>query len=111
MRLGDSNFINLFQQLVASTNSDRNRDEWRVAGVAWSRQRIAQWTAGLSFQIETHRLHHAHAGTWTLFVVHELWWGENRSKTIRNVHWARLEHGSAKDVLKWIKLQAEALRL
>jgi hypothetical protein len=39
VRLGDINFFNLFKRLLASTNPDRDRDEWQIAGVTWRRKR------------------------------------------------------------------------
>lgn len=101
MRLGDANFLNLFARIAAQSNSDRDCDAWRVAGVHWQRQRLVNWGAGFSFQIETHILMHAARIPWSLLFVHELWWGETREKTIRNAHWVRLQKGSRRDVLKW----------
>ena len=109
MRLGDNNFVNLFRRIVSQSNSDRDCDEWRVSGATFARQRFVNWTSGLSFQIETWHLHHAARPSWTLFVVHEMWWGENRDKTIRNQHWVRLESGEQKNVLKWFKEREEEL--
>ena len=103
MRLGDAKFLNLFSQIAARTNSDRDCDAWKTEGVLWQRQRVVNWTAGVSFQIETHQLSHAARNTWVLLYVHEMWWGETRDKTIRNMHWVRLQSGSRKDVLGWFK--------
>ena len=101
MRLGDANFLNLFARIAAHANP--GRDEWRIEGVHWTRRRLVNWDASLSFQIEIHRLHYSARGPWTLLYVHEMWWSEDREKTIRNTHWVRLQSGSRKDVLKWFK--------
>jgi hypothetical protein len=103
VRLGDANFLNLFARIAARSNSNRDRDEWRIAGVDWGRSRSVHWAANVSFQIETHALHHSSQPAWMLLFVHELWWGRDREKTIRNLHWVRLEQGSRKDALKWFK--------
>lgn len=103
MRLGDRHFLNLFAQVASRANHDRDCDEWRVAGVDWQRRRLVNWSADVSFQIESHRLHHASRNAWTLLYVHELWWGESRDKTIRNIQWVRLHRGARGDVLKWFK--------
>jgi hypothetical protein len=101
MRLGDANFLNLFSRIATRSNPDRDCDEWRVAGVDWGRNRSAHWAANVSFQIETHTLRHASRPAWVLLFVHELWWGQDREKAIRNVHWVRLHSGNRKDVLRW----------
>ena len=98
--LGDNNFINLFARLVASSNADRDCDEWKIEGVNWLRECHVHW-APLSFQIETYRLSHAVRPKWQIIFVHETWWGENRAKAIRNTHWTHLEQGDRRDVLRW----------
>ncbi len=109
MRLGDANFLNLFARIAAHANPDRDREEWRIAGVHWQRRRLVNWDASLSFQIETHTLQHAARTPWTLLYVHEMWWSEDRGKTIRNTHWVRLSHGVRKDMLRWFKEQEDRL--
>ena len=108
MRLGDTNFFNLFARLAAASNPDRDCDEWQVAGVAWRRQRHVHW-APLSFQIETHTLSHAARPRWTLTFVHETWWSEDRGKAIRNTHWTHLESGDRREVLRWFAEREKSL--
>ncbi|HTQ14679.1 MAG TPA: hypothetical protein VMH86_12470 [Rhizomicrobium sp.] len=107
MRLGDGNFFNLFSRLVTATNPDRDRDEWQAGAVRWRRRRHVEWST-LSFQIETHELEHAVRPRWRLVFVHEIWWGIDRGKAIRNAHWVHLAQGDRRDVLKWFQArQAE----
>jgi hypothetical protein len=109
VRLGDNNFLNLFSRVAAHTNSNRDCDEWRIAGVHWMRQRLVNWGSNFSFQIETHILSHPARSAWTLLCVHELWWGQARDKTIRNTHWVRLQSGSRKDALNWFAARQQEL--
>ncbi len=102
MRLGDSNFFTLFERLATATNSHRDCDEWQVAGVCWRRQRNLLWSS-TSFQIEVHELSHTARPRWTLLYVHEIWWGADRHKSIRNARWTHLEVGNRRDVLAWFK--------
>jgi hypothetical protein len=108
VRLGDNNFFNLFKRLLASTNPDRDRDEWQIAGVTWRRKRSIQW-ASHSFQIETHELVHASRPRWSLLLVQEVWWGTDRRKSIRNAHWVHLQNGARIDVLRWFAKRQEEL--
>ncbi len=108
MRLGDNNFFNLFQRLAADSNKNRDCDEWDIAGVCWRRHRHIEW-GPLSYQIETHELRHAERPHWSLVFVHEIWWGADRRKAIRNTHWVHLESGERRDVLKWFEARLEAL--
>ena len=100
MRLGDSNFFNLFQRLAAASNRDRDCDQWNVEGVRWHRQRHIVWSS-VSHQLETHELIHAVRPKWMLVLVHEIWWGSDRRKAIRNARWVHLQSGNRNDVLKW----------
>lgn len=102
MRLGDTAFFHLLERIAAATNSDRNCDEWSVDGVRWRRQRHVHW-AQTSFQIELYELHHSARPRWTLLYVHEIWWGEDRAKAIRNARWTHLESGETCDVLVWFQ--------
>lgn len=99
MRLGDSNFFNLFQRLASRSNEDRDRDEWSVAGVCWRRQRHVHWSS-VSWQID---LRHTTRPNWTLIFVHELWWNKDRRKSIRNARWAHVEVGDRRNVLNWFE--------
>lgn len=102
MKLGNKVFFNLFARLVAATNSDRDCDEWLVAGVQWRRQRPSIW-ASTSFQIELHELRHAARPVWTLLFVRETWWGADRSRVIRDACWTHLEKGNRGDVIRWFE--------
>ena len=102
MRLGDNNFCNLFQRLVVHSNRDRDCDEWSVAGVRWRRHRHIHWSL-VSHQIEIHELAHAGRPKWVLIFVHELWWGADRRRAIRNAHWVHLDSGDRRHVLRWFE--------
>jgi len=109
LKLGDANFNNLFARIVAASNPDRDIDAWRVADVDWRRHRIVNWSAEISFQIETHCLSRRGREPWRLVFVHETWWEETRRKAVRNIHWVRLQSGTRKDVLKWFKTREDEL--
>jgi len=108
MRLGDNAFFNLFSRLAAASNRDRDRDQWEVEGVQWRRQRHVHWSA-LSFQIVTHELERKSRRPWKLLLVHETWWGRDRSKTIRNSHWVHLAAGARSDALAWFAAREREL--
>ena len=109
MRLGDSNFLNLFARLAAATNKNRDCDEWDVAGVHWIRQRHINWNATASFQIETHVLRQAGRKGWTLLYAHETWWTEDRKRAFRNASWVHLSSGNRADVLRWFSERQDEL--
>jgi len=102
MRLGDKNFFNLFARLTAASNKDRDCGEWEFVGVRWQRRHHIEWTT-VSYQLETHELRHTARPRWNLLFVHEIWWGADRRKAIRNAHWTHLESGNRRDVLKWFE--------
>jgi hypothetical protein len=108
MRLGDNNFFNLFQQLAAATNANRDCAEWNVAGVNWRRQRHVT-SGAVSYQLEVHELRRTAGPKWSLLFVHELWWGGDRRKAIRNVHWTHLQSGNRRDVLRWFQQRQDEL--
>jgi hypothetical protein len=103
MRLGDTNFFNLFARLAAASNKNRDCDSWRVADVTWTRARHVYWGPCYSFQIETHELVRPGRGGWQLLVAHEMWWPEDRKKTFRNARWSHLAEGPRTKVLEWFK--------
>jgi hypothetical protein len=102
VRLGDTGFFHLLERLAAATNSDRDCDEWQVAGVRWRRQRDIHWSQ-TSYQMEMHELYHGAQPRWELLFVHEIWWGPDRRTAIRNARWTHLVHGSRPDVLAWFR--------
>lgn len=101
MHLGDNNFFNLFQRVAAASNKNRDCDEWKFAGVHWSRQRHSNWSAGMSWQVEVQTLRHTGRKPWTLLFVHEMWWPPGRKKAIRNARWVHLAEGARKDAARW----------
>ena len=102
MRLGDTNFFNLFSQVVRATNPNRDCDTWDVAGVHWQRERNVHWGANFSFSLEVHTLHHAaRRGGWTLLVATEMWWPPDRRKTFRHGRWVHIIDGARNNILKW----------
>jgi hypothetical protein len=100
MRLGDRKFFNLFARLASETNPDHDVVEWKVAGANWRRQRHVYWSQ-ISFQVETHEIRCVTRPSWAFILVHEIWWGEDRRKVIRNAQWTHLQHGARRDVLSW----------
>ena len=102
MRLGDTSFFHLLERVAAATNSDRDCDEWQVAGVQRRRQRNIRWSQ-TSFQIEVHELCQTARHPWTLLFVHEIWWGADRRTAIRNARWTHFKNGTRGEVLAWFR--------
>ena len=108
MRLGDRNFFNLFQRLVAASNPNHDCDQWEIKDTSWRRHRHLHWAA-LSFQLVAYEIEHGgHAG-WRLLFVRETWWPTNRQRAIRDTSWAHVEYGSRRDVITWFKSREQGL--
>lgn len=106
--LNSNAFFALWQSVYYAASPGPDRDRWQVDGVDWRRDRHLYWSDGYAFQVEAHRLECRERGKilWSLMVVVERWWGEDRSQTIREARWSRLTAGRADQVLRWFRKRA-----
>jgi hypothetical protein len=109
VRLGDTNFFNVFSLVAATTNPDRRCDAWTVGHVRWTRERTTHKGPTYTFQIELHTLTHDGRHGWTLLLGHEIWWEAGAKDAFRNGRWAHLVKGSRTDVIKWFAAREEEL--
>ena len=109
MRLGDRNFFNVFALIAGSADPHKTRHQWQADGVSWTRERMARQGPTYSVQAEIFTLSHGGKSGWTLLLVHETWWDENKRKTFRNARWVHLVSGMRADVVKWFSARQAAI--
>ena len=106
--VNDRNFLNAWQILYRASCPAGAETEWRVGDVAWLKQRHGFGARDYAFAIEVHRLRRA-AGrdrAWTLLVTTEHWW-DGAQTLVMSKTWARVPHGSARDIVAWMKEQEQ----
>jgi len=108
MRLGDSKFFNLFALIASTSNADRDRHEWQVGEVAWTRERTSFTGPRYALQVDVHILHRPGRRGWTLIVARETWWASDRRKPFRDGRWVHVCRGARADVEKWF-IEQEAV--
>jgi hypothetical protein len=107
-RIGDRAFLFAWQRIRAATQPSPETGSWQVSGVKWHRHRYSHSAPDHAVTVEVHRLNHAGAGTsWSLMVVSEHWWDEQRHP-VRNHLWAAHISGSRQHAADWIAAQAKA---
>lgn len=89
----------------SASNPGQRLDRWRVGNVEWARDRHVHWGPDISFHIEIHRIvcKSGERIVWSLLVVSERWFGEDRDKALRVTEFAKLLSGRADTVTAWFR--------
>ncbi len=108
--LNSRSFLDSWQIIRSATAPSPDCKRWQVGDVDWQRQRHAFTGDGCSFAIEIHRLVCAGSGaaSWSLMVVSEHWWGEDK-EALKSSSWARRLSGSSAAIFAWAR-KHEAVR-
>jgi hypothetical protein len=102
--LNSRGFLDCWQIIRSATAPAPDSARWQAGGVEWRRQRHAFAGDGCSFAIEIHRLTSVRPGaaSWSLMVVIEHWWGEDK-EALRSASWARCLSGSSATIFAWAR--------
>ena len=104
-RLSGANFMRQWRAAYSASNPGQRLDRWRVGNVEWTRDRHVHWGPDISFHIEIHRIvcKSGERIVWSLLVVSERWFGEDRDKALRITGFAKLLSGTAGTVAAWFQ--------
>jgi hypothetical protein len=105
--LNNRSFFARWQVLYARSNPGLTKDRWEVDGCDWSKERHSYWGKHYSYQFEVHRLQRQSRGKsdWVLLVIIERWWGEDRTKCVRESYWCRADASKSDAILAWFRRQ------
>lgn len=109
-RLSGGHFLRHWRAVYSHSNPGMKLDRWHFEGADWTRDRHAHWGPDISFQVEIHRIMHDGRGAaaWSLLVVSERWFAEDRNKDIRTTEFCKLLSGKTETVAYWFRKHAEA---
>jgi hypothetical protein len=102
-RLTGANFMRQWREVYSNTNPGQRLDRWEIGQVEWTRDRHAHWGPDISFHIEIHRIvcKVGERIVWSLLVVSERWFAEDREKVLRTTEFTKLLSGRAEQVTAW----------
>ena len=109
-RLTGANFMRQWRDVCSRTNPGQRLDSWRAGNVEWTRDRHVHWGPDISFHIEIHRLvcKSGERILWSLLVVSERWFGEDREKALRTTEFTKLLAGKSEAVAAWFRDNSDA---
>lgn len=86
-------FLTSFDRLQRAGETTPGLRRWSAFGLAWSRDRLAQYGGDYSLSIDVVRVTSPGAKGWTLMMVREGWWIEEGRDPIKTRQWSHLVKG------------------
>lgn len=109
--IGDPAFFRTFDMLVSAANPVglRKKAAWEQDGTFWTFYRHSYQGGSHAFSTMVHIVEGRTRGSWRLLVVREYWWGDDDTKAVRELRWAKLLEGDRRQALAWFKGQDQSL--